>query len=656
MVITWPATATLTGTIVDEGWYGPITYLWEQVAGPDTALFDTGSPVTNETVVTFPETAGAYIFRLTASNDVASGTGLFFVYVFAGEPAAPTFESELSILVNGVEQVGTSEDWDKALNGSLTITENPGSTPNQAAFLLLGPPPLEGQSVIVTLGATRIFGGIVLRDSHGFIADKLELDQARVNAIDWTWMLTRRLVTKRYAFQSVSEIARNLMLSVPGFTSTQVQDGLPTLEEFVVTGITVAAALTQLAERVPGSTWKVDYFKDLYFGTVNPALEHPRPITETDWVVLLEGFQIDTDLGPTVNRVQVTGGGSAVTRDGGDTWVDTDLLFVNDTDVFSEGGGVALVAGARFVVYSAKDVFQSIATAGGVEIPALRESVNDAAGALVAGDTHVFVQTLVTQFGETLATTTFLVTIGGGDNAIHLAQVGNFASGNVRPADIFPRYLSTNFYMSAANTATPLYQVGTIDASGVGELLITADVTGGKEPPTVDTGSGPLCPVLIVDPSDAEVAVQGESVNLWVQVNDTASQTDLAARFGGTDDGVIEDPINDGRITSKDEALQRGLDRLAARSAVTTGVRYRTHDQRTHPGAVIVVALGTPYNVTAEFTIQQVTISTFDTIPGRGSWPIYTATADVAHMTFEDVLRRGLTGAKLAESLTTQRR
>jgi hypothetical protein len=72
--ITLPDSATLDGTVIDDGLPNPpgaVTTTWSQVSGPATAVFADASAV--DTTATLPET-GTYVLRLTANDGALVGS------------------------------------------------------------------------------------------------------------------------------------------------------------------------------------------------------------------------------------------------------------------------------------------------------------------------------------------------------------------------------------------------------------------------------------------------------------------------------------------------------------------------------------------------------------------------------------------------------
>jgi hypothetical protein len=166
-----------------------------------------------------------------------------------------------------------------------------------------------------------------------------------------------------------------------------------------------------------------------------------------------------------------------------------------------------------------------------------------------------------------------------------------------------------------------------IPASGAGSIVATISYNSTITP----------APVLTGIPASGTGSIlyaikQGDPVNLVVQVDDVTAQTDLAALIAG--DGIQEDSISDNRL-SQTEALARGLAQLALRKNVGLTLTYRCHDKNTRSGSTISVDLDEPFNLTADFMIQSVTISDF----WPAIFPWYSVVASSTRFSFEDLLR-----------------
>lgn len=164
--------------------------------------------------------------------------------------------------------------------GTLSITGVQGQTPNTCTFVARGFAPTVGQDVLITLGSlnntTRIFAGQILNVTQTYVGAPANATFS-VSAIDYTWLLQRRKVLKKYTNQSATAIAVDLIASfASGFTTVGVAAGLPVIDEITFTNADLPSALTQLATRAL-CVWHLDYNKDLTFGVA----EDDHKITAT---------------------------------------------------------------------------------------------------------------------------------------------------------------------------------------------------------------------------------------------------------------------------------------------------------------------------------------------------------------------------------------
>jgi len=105
--ITLPASATLTGTVTDDGLPAPpgtVTQSWTRVSGPGTVTFI--SPTATTTMATF-SAAGTYVLRLTASDSALSATDDVTVTVNAANPP-PTAPGAPTATASGPGQISLS--------------------------------------------------------------------------------------------------------------------------------------------------------------------------------------------------------------------------------------------------------------------------------------------------------------------------------------------------------------------------------------------------------------------------------------------------------------------------------------------------------------------------------------------------------------------
>lgn len=202
-------------------------------------------------------------------------------------------------------------------------------------------------------------------------------------------------------------------------------------------------------------------------------------------------------------------------------------------------------------------------------------------------------------------------------------------------------FLSTGGWAIVGNGANPVRYSGIsgnsltgIPTSGPGSIVTTipydaqitaADMLTGIPP----SGTGAIhWPIL-----------DGDSVNLVVQVDDTVAQTALSAlldpsnKLGGRA-GIRESYQQDGRL-SYTEALARARAMLALLSPQIVGATYACRDPLSVAGALIDIDIPAPTNASATLKILSVRISEF----GKpGTFPTYQVTAGV-RFSFEELLR-----------------
>jgi hypothetical protein len=121
--ITLPATATLDGTVTDDGLPGPtVTTTWSQVSGPGTTTFADSAAV--DTAATF-STAGTYVLQLVASDGQLTAADTIQLDVQpAPLPGAATIERRITVGTDDAEEsatgsfAATSTDLELVYDGS----------------------------------------------------------------------------------------------------------------------------------------------------------------------------------------------------------------------------------------------------------------------------------------------------------------------------------------------------------------------------------------------------------------------------------------------------------------------------------------------------------------------------------------------------------
>lgn len=150
-------------------------------------------------------------------------------------------------------------------------------------------------------------------------------------------------------------------------------------------------------------------------------------------------------------------------------------------------------------------------------------------------------------------------------------------------------------------------------------IIVAVGGTTGTEAAYVMTQTGTPYGALTGIPASGTGAIRwaikaGDPVNLRVQVNDVAAQTALAALLssvlGTASDGIVEEVLQDGRLSST-EATARATAFLTLRKDVQASIQYQCRDIDTRAGRTVTVNLGSPLSVAADFKIQSVTFRNF---------------------------------------------
>jgi hypothetical protein len=628
----YPAGVTVNPTVVDDGWNGSVTYAWTQVSGPGAATIV--SPTSENTDIDFPNLAGIYLFKLTASNDALSGSGVFRVIVFTSASGGG-FDTELediadtTITVGGVPFV--------ALVNTPTITEQLNDSPSTCSFKVFGVIDV-GADVVITRNSERIFGGTVLSTSKT-ADEQLENLFTTVSVIGYEWQLTRKRFTNAYTNESASSIAADI-ISGTAFTGDYIAADLPTVTDIEFISATRSEALSALAKQI-GGHWNSDYFKKIHFAIVDEAKPAPTPLTE--FHPSMYNLEVTEDLSQTVSRVIVKGKRASTTT----TVSAAGELQVDSLAGYNLSGGTVNIGG-RSVTYTgtrtARKILANVEIGTLEFLPTTRDD-----GHLAGSFNGSYAVTAVTKDGESLpiASWSGSFNLTGTDNAIKLTWVASdsgvqvyFYDGsqflgpypvedvithlNIYRVSAAPEDTGDNFYLVAS--LLPRYGV-------VYDTVTAQDLIDNQAPlMPLDDHSGPVQYFLT---GITDTTVTSSMTDYEVVVNDTAAQAALAALFGGGDDGVIEGVIDAGTVSEAD-AHQAGLAFLQQHSSIGLAVRYTTRDQLTHAGCIVTVDLPAPWNIAVDCLIHQVTTSQFE--HGVPLAYAVSATANVPLTHFEKLL------------------
>ncbi|KJS81644.1 MAG: hypothetical protein JM58_16340 [Peptococcaceae bacterium BICA1-8] len=162
--------------------------------------------------------------------------------------------------------------------------------------------PIEGQEVIVTDGADRIFGGHIRSAPEDEVVPGEYVYQ--VDCIDYQRNLDKYLVVEKYENMYAGDIIKDIITKYcAGFTSVNVKQGV------LIKGIPFnykypGECSKELAE-LTGHSWYVDYFKDVHFFDQFTNL---APFNLDDSESNYSNLEITADITQLRNRVFFRGG------------------------------------------------------------------------------------------------------------------------------------------------------------------------------------------------------------------------------------------------------------------------------------------------------------------------------------------------------------
>lgn len=168
--------------------------------------------------------------------------------------------------------------------------------------------PEKGSEVIVEFGEgsdpSRIFGGTITSVERSVRSVNKVI--YRCQAVDYSFILDRKLVLERFENTSVSDIIQELVYSyAEDFTFDNVV-GDYVVEAISFNRIKISECLEKLAQ-ITGYSWYVDYYKDIHFF---PKNEEPAPFNLGDLSenFVWESLVIRDDFSQIRNSIVVQGG------------------------------------------------------------------------------------------------------------------------------------------------------------------------------------------------------------------------------------------------------------------------------------------------------------------------------------------------------------
>lgn len=217
---------------------------------------------------------------------------------------------------------------------TVDVTDALDELPNTCNFTTIPRPsviPLVGQEIKIGLGTINnlAFAGHIVTSKQIYNGGRENIIY-EYSCVDYTRLLNRRKITKRYVNISASVIVIDIITNyTSGFTTTNVVLGLPLISvDFDLEDPT--KALTEVAKLV-GAYWYMAYDRDTHF-FITETIDAPDDITELQHTVW--DLDKELDINQWRSRILIEGGGSSLAADIPNGQV---IIPVNSIDFFSSG-------------------------------------------------------------------------------------------------------------------------------------------------------------------------------------------------------------------------------------------------------------------------------------------------------------------------------
>lgn len=462
--------------------------------------------------------------------------------------------------MNFVVHINNVSRTTSVLQSSLSVHLASHSEPSTARFTLQQSAaiPVQGQRVAIGWGTVTnaFFFGQIVRVAHRRTASFPD-PFFDVECVDGTRLLNRRIVTTEYTAMTATDIAIDLIESWTSdfFTTTHIQEGLPTIASFPLVHKSVADALTDLANLIGGGwhltktygqeTWDVRFY--------GPDGER-APWAPTPPLPLMDPL-------PTLHTFSHSYDGSQVrTRDLVETGSQATLLVdvpassthfpISDSTPFSPTGGKARIH-TQLITY---------------------DRILD-----------------LGQVGPDSATTQIAVDVVAGATAVTVADLTVLTSVNARWFQAGQQV----FYSDSGN-------LDDIPASGYGSIV------GEIKAETDIVALSIMAGVLWLNPDPIDRPAQ-MAVNPYVQIESVGAQANVAADEGG--DGIHEFLIEAPDFPTIASGTPIGEADINAFANPILSAEWETDDLNAKPGSPQVVHFGGSDPIEAVIAIQTVDLS-----------------------------------------------
>jgi hypothetical protein len=307
--------------------------------------------------------------------------------------------SHLFASIGGVQLAcaRTGAGW--ILADTLSIGDDLNEAANTATFTVYGAAVQYGNEIILTIGSInngrREFAGWILNVRQRYIGTP-RFCVYDVNAIDYTWGLSRREVSDRFIGATIGTIVQQLVATYAAGYTVWIDPsiGSLTIDDISYTAQPLADCLTQTVKR-KGLHWLCDDHKVVRVFETDTWRTPPRPLTPTDTMLLR--FEAQYDLSQVVTRaLSEGGGGSALTG-----VVAGETILPLDTAIWYEAAGLIAVNTQR-IKYTGVDPGRTGSLVGIGAAPLNAVQLATAPGGNVPAGTHAYAFTFVTAAGESL--------------------------------------------------------------------------------------------------------------------------------------------------------------------------------------------------------------------------------------------------------------
>lgn len=160
--------------------------------------------------------------------------------------------------------------------------------------------------IVVTLDSTKIFAGYVIRSKPSAIGSNKGIVSYRVQCVDYTRILDRRLVVESYENMTDLEIIQDIVANYcqgSGITTTEVEEGV-TFEKLVFNYQQPSQCFRKICQ-LTGRSWYLDYDKVVHYF---PLETDTSPFNITDASANYGQFDLEKDNTNIKNKVYVRGG------------------------------------------------------------------------------------------------------------------------------------------------------------------------------------------------------------------------------------------------------------------------------------------------------------------------------------------------------------